>query len=194
MKDRENQFLFESYMQSIEEGRKKKYKDRERKTVVDPDTGEERPESYYEMMMRLKGKGSGVRSRATRQRKEKKSNKVKLGNREFKVADKSYEERLNTAQRDVVRYVEADDSAKAKDIMEFLTKTGMDKKEAEVLLGGMIADGYLDEINIKGGEAVEPTTADYVDPTASMDTEYDEIDDRPDDDMSEYQDDDLEDY
>jgi len=194
MKDRENQFLFESYMQSIEEGRKKQYKDRERKTVVDPDTGEERKESYYEMMMRLKGKGSGVRSRATRQRKEKKSNKVKLGNREFKVADKSYEERLNTAQRDVVRYVEADDSAKAKDIMEFLTKTGMDKKEAEVLLGGMIADGYLDEINIKGGEAVEPTTADYVDPTASMDTEYDEIDDRPDDDMSEYQDDDLEDY
>jgi len=78
--------------------------------------------------------------------------------------------------------------------MDFLTKTGMDKKEAEVLLGGMIADGYLDEINIKGGEAVEPTTADYVDPTASMDTEYDEIDDRPDDDMSEYQDDDLEDY
>jgi|DEB0MinimDraft_10_1074344.scaffolds.fasta_scaffold07067_4 hypothetical protein len=194
MKDRENQFLFESYMQSIEEGRKKQYKDRERKTVVDPDTGEERKESYYEMMMRLKGKGSGVRSRATRQRKEKKSNKVKLGNREFKVADKSYEERLNTAQRDVVRYVEADDSAKAKDIMEFLTKTGMDKKEAEVLLGGMIADGYLDEINIKGSEAVEPTTADYVDPTASMDTEYDEIDDRPDDDMSEYQDDDLEDY
>ena len=194
MKDRENQFLFESYMQSIEEGRKKQYKDRERKTVVDPDTGEERKESYYEMMMRLKGKGSGVRSRATRQRKEKKSNKVKLGNREFKVADKSYEERLNTAQRDVVRYVEADDSAKAKDIMDFLTKTGMDKKEAEVLLGGMIADGYLDEINIKGGEAVEPTTADYVDPTASMDTEYDEIDDRPDDDMSEYQDDDLEDY
>jgi len=194
MKDRENQFLFESYMQSIEEGRKKQYKDRERKTVVDPDTGEERKESYYEMMMRLKGKGSGVRSRATRQRKEKTSNKVKLGNREFKVADKSYEERLNTAQRDVVRYVEADDSAKAKDIMEFLTKTGMDKKEAEVLLGGMIADGYLDEINIKGGEAVEPTTADYVDPTASMDTEYDEIDDRPDDDMSEYQDDDLEDY
>jgi len=193
MKDRENQFLFESYMQSIEEGRKKQYKDRERKTV-DPDTGEERKESYYEMMMRLKGKGSGVRSRATRQRKEKTSNKVKLGNREFKVADKSYEERLNTAQRDVVRYVEADDSAKAKDIMEFLTKTGMDKKEAEVLLGGMIADGYLDEINIKGGEAVEPTTADYVDPTASMDTEYDEIDDRPDDDMSEYQDDDLEDY
>ena len=194
MKDRENQFLFESYMQSIEEGRKKQYKDRERKTVVDPDTGEERKESYYEMMMRLKGKGSGVRSRATRQRKEKKSNKVKLGNREFKVADKSYEERLNTAQRDVVRYVEADDSAKAKDIMEFLTKTGMDKKEAEVLLGEMIADGYLDEINIKGGEAVEPTTADYVDPTASMDTEYDEINDRPDDDMSEYQDDDLEDY
>ena len=194
MKDRENQFLFESYIQSIEEGRKKQYKDRERKTVVDPDTGEERKESYYEMMMRLKGKGSGVRSRATRQRKEKTSNKVKLGNREFKVADKSYEERLNTAQRDVVRYVEADDSAKAKDIMEFLTKTGMDKKEAEVLLGGMIADGYLDEINIKGGEAVEPTTADYVDPTASMDTEYDEIDDRPDDDMSEYQDDDLEDY
>ena len=194
MKDRENQFLFESYMQSIEEGRKKQYKDRERKTVVDPDTGEERKESYYEMMMRLKGKGSGVRSRATRQRKEKTSNKVKLGNREFKVADKSYEERLNTAQRDVVRYVEADDSAKAKDIMEFLTKTGMDKKEAEVLLGGMIADGYLDEINIKGSEAVEPTTADYVDPTASMDTEYDEIDDRPDDDMSEYQDDDLEDY
>ena len=194
MKDRENQFLFESYIQSIEEGRKKQYKDRERKTVVDPDTGEERKESYYEMMMRLKGKGSGVRSRATRQRKEKTSNKVKLGNREFKVADKSYEERLNTAQRDVVRYVEADDSAKAKDIMEFLTKTGMDKKEAEVLLGGMIADGYLDEINIKGGEAVEPTTADYVDPTASLDTEYDEIDDRPDDDMSEYQDDDLEDY
>ena len=71
MKDRENQFLYESYIQSLEEGRKKAYKERERKTVVDPDTGEERKESYYEMMMRLKGKGSGVRSRATRQKKRK---------------------------------------------------------------------------------------------------------------------------
>lgn len=194
MKDRENQFLYESYIQSLEEGRKKAYKERERKTVIDPDTGEERKESYYEMMMRLKGKGAGVRSRATRQRKEKTSNKVKLGKREFKVADKSYEERLNTAQRDVVRFIEADDSAKAKDILEFLIKTGMDKKEAEVLLSGMITDGYLDEINISGGEAVEPTTADYVEPTASIDTEYDEIDDRPDDEISEYQDDELEDY
>ena len=70
----------------------------------------------------------------------------------------------------------------------------MDKKEAEVLLSGMITDGYLDEINISGGEAVEPTTADYVEPTASIDTEYDEIDDRPDVEISEYQDDELEDY
>jgi len=54
MKDRDNQFLFESYKKTLEEGRKKTYKDRERKTVVDPDTGEERKESYYEMMMRIK--------------------------------------------------------------------------------------------------------------------------------------------
>ena len=42
MKDRENQFLYESYIQSLEEGRKKASKERERNTVSDPDTGEER--------------------------------------------------------------------------------------------------------------------------------------------------------
>ena len=81
MKDRDNQFLFESYMHSLEEGRKKQFKERERKTVIDPTTGEERKESYYEMMMRLKGK-AGPRSKALRQRKEKKSDKVRLQNRE----------------------------------------------------------------------------------------------------------------
>jgi len=184
MKDRDNQFLFESYKKTLEEGRKKTYKDRERKTVIDPDTGEERKESYYEMMMRMKGKGAGVRSRATRQRKEKTSNKVKLGKREFKVADKSYQERLNTAQRDVVRFIEADDSAKASDILGFLTKTGMDPKEAEVLLSGMVTDGYLDEIfgDVETTSAESEKAVD-IEPTAMMDTEYDE-----------YQDDELEDY
>ena len=178
MKDQDTQYLFESYMQSLEEGRKKKYEDRQRKTVVGSD-GVERKESYYEMMMRLKGKGSGPRSRATRVRKEKKSDKVKLGNREFRVADKSYEERLKTAQRDVVRFVEADDKAKAKDILAFLVKMGMEAKEAETLLNGMIVDGYLDETfpgALPKEDAVE-TTSDYVDPTAMLDTEYDEGED-----------------
>ena len=56
MKDKDSQNLFESYQEaySLEEGRKKQYAERERKTVIDPDTGEERKESYYEMMMRIK--------------------------------------------------------------------------------------------------------------------------------------------
>ena len=187
MKDRENQFLFESYMQSIEEGRKKQFKDRERKTVVDPNTGEERKESYYEMMMRLKGKGSGPRSRALRQNKEKTSTKVNLGNRKFKVSDKAYEERLNTVQRDVVRYAEASDETKASELLSFIKKsTGMDPKEAEILLGGMITDGYLDEV-FSGSQSeprtVERQTDQFAPPTAMLDTDYDE-----------YQDDDLEDY
>jgi len=178
MKDKDTQLLFESYLRSLEEGRKKMFKDRERKTVIDPDTGEERKESYYEMMMRLKGKGSGVRSRATRQRKEKTSNKVKLGKREFKVADKAYEERLNTSQKDIVRFIEADDTAKASDILNFLKKTGLDAKEAEVLLSGMITDGYLDEIFTGAQETVsgEDKAVD-IEPTAMLDTEYDEGDD-----------------
>ena len=45
MKDKDTQFLYESYQKTIEEGRKKQFTDRVRKTVVDPDTGEERKES-----------------------------------------------------------------------------------------------------------------------------------------------------
>lgn len=174
MKDRDNQFLFESYMHSLEEGRKKQFKERERKTVIDPTTGEERKESYYEMMMRLKGK-AGPRSKALKQRKEKKSEKVRLQNREFQVSDKAYQERLNTVQRDIVRFIEADDTAKSKDIMEFLVKTGMDSKEAEVVLSGMITDGFLDEVNISDNDdAAERRTNQVVPPTAMVDTEYDE--------------------
>ena len=64
MKDKDTQFLYESYQKSLIEGRKKQFTDRVRKTLVDPDTGEERKESYYEMMMRVKGirGGGGVRS------------------------------------------------------------------------------------------------------------------------------------
>jgi len=160
MKDRDNQFLFESYMHALEEGRKKKYADRVRQEITDPVTGEKRMESYYEMRQRMLGKGAGPRSRETRQRKEKTSNKVKLGKREFKVADKSYEERLNSVQKDIVRFIEADDSAKASDILSFLVKTGLDKKEAETVLGGMITDGYLDEINIQSSEPVFDLNAD----------------------------------
>lgn len=178
MKDKDTQFLFESYLKSLEEGRKKTFKDRERKTVIDPDTGEERKESYYEMMMRLKGKGTGARTRALRQQKEKTSSKVKLGKREFKVADKAYEERLNTGQKDIIRFIEADDTAKASDILKFLKKTGMDAKEAEVLLGGMITDGFLDEVFGDTQETVsDEDKAVDIQPTAMLDTEYDEGDD-----------------
>ena len=38
MKDKDTQFLFESYEKSLTEGRKKQYEDRVRKTVIDPDT------------------------------------------------------------------------------------------------------------------------------------------------------------
>lgn len=185
MKDQDTQYLFESYLTSLEEGRKKKYEDRQRKEVVDPNTGEKRKESYYEMMQRLKGKGAGPRSRATRTKKEKTSNKVKLANRKFKVADKSYEERLKPSQLSVVRFVEVKDETEAKEIVAFLQKTGFNKEEAISLLNGMIMDGYLDETfeGAKEGETVETNTNDAVAPTALMDTEYDE-----------YQDDELEDY
>ena len=55
MKDKDSVYLFESYQNHLLEGRKKQFEDRVRKTLVDPETGEERKESYYEMMMRIKG-------------------------------------------------------------------------------------------------------------------------------------------
>ena len=78
MKDKDTQFLYESYQKTIEEGRKKQFTDRVRKTLVDPDTGEERKESYYEMMMRVKGirGGGGARSRVTRFQKPLSNTKV----------------------------------------------------------------------------------------------------------------------
>ena len=68
MKDKDSNYLFESYLNLQLEGRKKQFEDRVRKTLVDPDTGEERKESYYEMMMRVKGirGGSGARNMVTR--------------------------------------------------------------------------------------------------------------------------------
>ena len=89
MKDKDTQFLYESYQQSLTEGRKKQFEDRVRKVVVDPETGEERKESYYEMMMRIKGirGGGGARSRSTRFKKPVAKEKVALGKRKFKVAD-----------------------------------------------------------------------------------------------------------
>ncbi len=147
MKDRDTQYLFESYLTSLEEGRKKKYEDRARKTVIDPSTGEERPESYYEMMMRLKGNSVGARSRATRARSGKVSTKVKLGDRKFKVADVAYETKLSSDQRDIVRFVEVENNTKASDILKMLTKnTDITPDDAKKLLGDMITSGYLDEV------------------------------------------------
>ena len=45
MKDKDTQFLYESYQESLTEGRKKQFEDRVRKVVADPETGEERKES-----------------------------------------------------------------------------------------------------------------------------------------------------
>jgi hypothetical protein len=164
MKDRDTQYLFESYLTSLEEGRKKKYEDRARKTVIDPSTGEERPESYYEMMMRLKGNSVGARSRATRARSGKVSTKVKLGDRKFKVADLAYETRLKGEQRDVIRFVEVSNNTKASDILKMLTKnTDILPEDAKKLLGDMITLGYLDEVfddavDMQSDDDIKPET------------------------------------
>lgn len=179
MKDRDNQFLFESYMHSLEEGRKKQFKERERKTVIDPDTGEERRESYYEMMMRLKGKGSGVRSRATRQRKEKTSTKVKLSGRTFKPGDKAYEVPLKGVQKDIINFVESTPGT-AKDIIQFASEY-IDKDMAKKVVEDMVTSGLLDEV-FPESESPEPEQQKAVDiePTAMVDTEYDEYGDETD--------------
>ena len=134
MKDKDTQFLYESYQKSLIEGRKKQFTDRVRKTLVDPDTGEERKESYYEMMMRVKGirGGGGVRSRATRFKKAQPNTKVNLKGRKFKVADKAYEIPLKGLQKNVVSFVEIRPST-AKEILDFLSKIE-DKEEAEKVL------------------------------------------------------------
>jgi len=155
MKDKDTVFLLESYQHSLTEGRKKQFEDRVRKTVIDPDTGEERKESYYEMMMRIKGirGGGGARSRATRFKKAVSKDKVALGKRKFKVADKAYETPLKGLQKNVVSFVEIRPST-AKEILDFLSKIE-DKKEAERVLKDMILDGFLDEV-FKDEEAPEP--------------------------------------
>jgi hypothetical protein len=155
MKDQDTQFLYESYQKTIIEGRKKQFTDRVRKTLVDPDTGEERKESYYEMMMRVKGirGGGGARSRATRFKKAQSNTKVNLKGRKFKVADKAYEIPLKGLQKNVVSFVEIRPST-AKEILDFLSKIE-DKKEAEKVLKNMILDGFLDEV-FKDDEAPEP--------------------------------------
>tara|TARA_R110000765_G_scaffold398747_2_gene493205 strand:+ start:339 stop:887 length:549 start_codon:yes stop_codon:yes gene_type:complete len=155
MKDKDTQFLYESYQKSLIEGRKKQFTDRVRKTLVDPDTGEERKESYYEMMMRVKGirGGGGVRSRATRFKKAQPNTKVNLKGRKFKVADKAYEIPLKGLQKNVVSFVEIRPST-AKEILDFLSKIE-DKEEAEKVLKAMILDGFLDEV-FKDEEAPEP--------------------------------------
>jgi len=177
MKDRDSQFLFESYLQSIEEGRKKKFGERVRKTIKDPETGAERTESYYEMMMRLKGKGSGPRSRSTRARKEKTSTKVKLTGRTFKPAEKAYETPLKGVQKDIIRYVESQ-PATGKDIIEFAAEY-IDKEMAKKVIEDMVISGLLDEVFETGDDALEPNNDVAVDiePTAMVDTEYDSEDD-----------------
>lgn len=182
MKDRDSQFLFESYLQSIEEGRKKKYGERVRKTIKDPETGEERTESYYEMMMRLKGKGSGPRSRATRVRKEKTSKKVKLSGRTFKPADKAYETPLKGVQKDIIRYVESE-PATGKDIIKFATEY-IDKEMATKVVEDMVISGLLDEVFENGEDALDANkdTAVDIEPTAMLDTEYGD----PEDDFEDY--------
>lgn len=155
MKDKDTQFLYESYQKTIEEGRKKQFTDRVRKTVVDPDTGEERKESYYEMMMRVKGirGGGGARSRVTRFQKPLSNTKVNLKGRKFRVADKAYETPLKGLQKNIVSFVEIRPST-AVEILDFLSKIE-DKKEAEKVLKNMILDGFLDEV-FKDDEAPEP--------------------------------------
>jgi hypothetical protein len=163
-------------MQSLEEGRKKKFVDRERKTVVDPDTGEERKESYYEMMMRLKGKGSGIRSRATRQHKEKKSEKVKLTGRTFKPSEKAYETRLKGIQNNIINFVETT-PASGKDIINFAAEY-IDKDLAKKVVEDMVVSGLLDEVFPEGeGPSPEQEKAVDIEPTAMIDTEYDEFGD-----------------
>ena len=146
MKDKDTQFLYESYQQSLTEGRKKQFEDRVRKVVVDPETGEERKESYYEMMMRIKGirGGGGARSRSTRFKKPVAKEKVALGKRKFKVADAAYETPLKGLQKDIVGFVEVRPTT-AKEILDFATKIE-DQKEAEKILKDMILLGLLDEV------------------------------------------------
>ena len=155
MKDKDSEYLFESYQNHLIEGRKKQFAERVRKTLVDPDTGEERKESYYEMMKRVKGirGGGGARSRATRFKKPVSKDKVALGNRRFKVADQSYETPLKGLQKDIVSFVEIRTSS-AKEILDFASKIE-DKKEAERVLKDMILLGLLDEV-FKDEEAPEP--------------------------------------
>jgi hypothetical protein len=145
MKDKDTVFLLESYQHSLTEGRKKQFEDRVRKTVIDPDTGEERKESYYEMMMRIKGirGGGGARSRATRFKKASQG-KVALGQRKFQVADKAYETPLRGLQKDIVGFVEVRPTT-AKEIMDFASKIE-DKGEVEKILKDMILVGLLDEV------------------------------------------------
>lgn len=56
----DNDMIFESYFHAITDllnegrGRKKQFSERVKKIITDPETGEERLESYYEMMKRLK--------------------------------------------------------------------------------------------------------------------------------------------
>lgn len=56
----DNEMIFESYFHAITDllnegrGRKKQFTERVKKIITDPETGEERLESYYEMMKRLK--------------------------------------------------------------------------------------------------------------------------------------------
>tara|TARA_R100001163_G_scaffold728_6_gene1122 strand:+ start:22063 stop:22608 length:546 start_codon:yes stop_codon:yes gene_type:complete len=145
MKDKDTQFLFESYEKSLTEGRKKQFEDRVRKTVIDPDTGEERKESYYEMMMRIKGirGGAGARSRDTRYKKASQG-KVALGKRKFKVADKAYETPLKGLQKDIISFVEVTPTT-AKEIIDFGSKI-FDKDEVENIVKDMIINGLLDEV------------------------------------------------
>lgn len=155
MKDKDSEYLFESYQNHLIEGRKKQFAERVRKTLVDPDTGEERKESYYEMMMRIKGirGGGGARSRATRFKKPVSKDKVALGSRRFKVADLAYETPLKGLQKDIVSFVEIRTSS-AKEILDFAKKIE-DKKEAERILKDMILLGLLDEV-FKDDELPEP--------------------------------------
>ena len=54
----------------------------------------------------------------------------------------------------------------------------MDVKEAEVLLGGMITDGFIDEVFGDTQETVsDEDKAVDIEPTAMLDTEYDDGDD-----------------
>ena len=56
----DNELIFESYFHTITDllnegrGRKKQFSERVKKIITDPETGEERLETYYEMMKRLK--------------------------------------------------------------------------------------------------------------------------------------------